>query len=50
MMTVEEIKQMMEDGFGDVTPLVKDMTHLLMDVYERGFKAGLKIGIKVARE
>ena len=46
-MTEEEIRQLMEEGFSKVKPKVGEMTNLLMDIYETGWKNGFGIGVKV---
>lgn len=37
-MTQEEVKKKMQEGFSKTTPKVADMTHIIMDAYQEGFK------------
>lgn len=37
-MTQEEVKAKMQEGFNKIAPKVADMTHIIMDAYQEGFK------------
>ena len=37
-MTQEEVKAKMQEGFSKIQPKVADMTHIIMDSYQEGFK------------
>lgn len=34
----EEVRQKMEEGFKKVTPMVADMSRIIIDTYREGFK------------
>lgn len=37
-MTQEEVKNKMQEGIAKIQPKVVEMTHIIMDAYEEGFK------------
>ena len=37
-MTQKEVKAKMQEGFSKIQPKVADMTHIIMDSYQEGFK------------
>lgn len=37
-MTEKDIKEKMEEGYNKVKPIVADVTNLVMDAYQEGFK------------
>lgn len=43
-MTEQELKDKLDKGFKEVEPIVKQMTNLIMDAYEKGFIIGLEVG------
>jgi hypothetical protein len=38
MITQEEVKKKMQEGYNKVNPIVADVTGLIMDAYQEGFK------------
>ena len=38
MITQEEFKKKMQEGYNKVKPIVADVTGLIMDAYQEGFK------------
>lgn len=43
-MTEETLREKLQSSFKDVDPIVKEMTHLIMDAYQKGFLSGMEIG------
>ena len=43
-MTEEELKIKLDESFKSVKPIVEQVTHLIMDAYEKGFDSGLEVG------
>lgn len=37
-MKQEDIKEKMQEGYNKVTPIVANVTNLIMDAYQEGFK------------
>jgi len=37
-MTEEELKKLMNSGFEEIRPKIREMTNLMMDCYQQGFK------------
>lgn len=37
-MTQEEVKSKMQEGFAKIQPKVVEMTNIIMDAYQEGFK------------
>ena len=37
-MTQEEVKQVLQEGFAKIQPKVAEMTNIIMDAYQEGFK------------
>jgi len=42
-MNEEELKQLLENGFEKVRPKIGEMTNLMMDCYQQGFKDCWKV-------
>lgn len=42
-MTEQEVRQKMKEGWDQLTPKVADMTNLMMDSYQLGFKTCWKL-------
>ena len=42
-MTEQEVRQKMQEGWAELTPKVADMTNLMMDSYQLGFKTCWKL-------
>ena len=42
-MTEQEVKKHLEDGFAKVQPKVAEMTELMMDCYQEGFRTCFRL-------
>ncbi|MBP5725405.1 MAG: hypothetical protein J6X18_17735 [Bacteroidales bacterium] len=39
----EEVRKQFKDGFEEIKPMIEQMSNLMMDCYEKGFKTCWKI-------
>ena len=46
-MTEDEIKDIVSKGSDELKPMIKEMTRLLMEAYQKGISVGLELGSMV---
>ena len=44
IMTEQEAKGIMDNGFAEIKPIIESMTSLLMEAYKKGIDVGMKLG------